>query len=92
MANEDPAGIPEQIRQNRPFFAVLILALLIAIGTFLFVLSRDTETKDIERNVIQDPNAPPPAAPAPATGAAPAAAPEAATAPAPAPAPAATPQ
>lgn len=57
MANEDPAGIPEQIRQNRPFFAVLILALLIAIGTFLFVLSRDTESTDIERNVIHDPNA-----------------------------------
>lgn len=79
MANEDPAGIPEQIRQNRPFFAVLILALLIAIGTFLFVLSRDTESTDIERNVIHDPNAPatapaitPAEEPAPATGGAPA--------------------
>ena len=29
MANEDPAGIPEQIRQNRPFFLVLGLAVLI---------------------------------------------------------------
>lgn len=58
MANEDPSGIPEQVRQNRPFFAVFILAILIAIGTFLFVLSRDTERTDIERNIVHDPNAP----------------------------------
>lgn len=59
MANEDPAGIPEQIRQNRPFFAVLALAFLIAVGTFLYILFLDTDAKDIERN-------PPPAASAPA--------------------------
>ncbi|CAM3068211.1 hypothetical protein SAMN04488021_10627 [Paracoccus aminovorans] len=59
MANEDPAGIPEQIRQNRPFFLVLGLAFVIAIGTFLYVLFLDTGPKDIERN-------PPPAIAAPA--------------------------
>lgn len=69
MANEDPAGIPEQVRRNRPFFAVLVLALLIAAGTFLFVLSRDTEETDIERNTITDPNAP--VAPSVGQGAAP---------------------
>lgn len=59
MANEDPDGIPEQVRQNRPFFAVFAFAIVVAIGTFLFVLSRDTESVDIERNA-------PPAAEAPA--------------------------
>lgn len=68
MANEDPAGIPEQVRQNRPFFLVLGLAIVIAISTFLYVLSLNTEREDIERNA-------PPAATAPAatTPAAPAA-------------------
>ena len=59
MANEDPAGIPEQVRQNRPFFLVLGLAFVVSIGTFLYVLSLDTEKRDIERND-------PPAATAPA--------------------------
>lgn len=70
MANEDPDSIPEQVRQNRPFFLVFALAFVIAAGTFMYVLSRDTESRDIERNL--------PTAPA----AAPAAAPPAATAPA----------
>lgn len=75
MANEDPDGIPEQVRQNRPFFAVFAFAIIIAIGTFLFVLSRDTESTDVERNAV-------PAVETPAAPAAPAAAPAAATAPA----------
>ena len=62
MANEDPDGIPEQIRQNRPFFAVFAFAIIIAIGTFLFVLSRDTESTDVERNA--PPTVETPAAPA----------------------------
>lgn len=51
MANEDPDSIPEQFRQNRPFFVVLALAILIAIGAFLYVLFADTETRDIGRNL-----------------------------------------
>ena len=58
MANEDPSGIPEQIRQNRPFFIVLILALLIAVGTFVVILFMDTESTDIERNFSVTPPAP----------------------------------
>ncbi|WP_347266182.1 hypothetical protein [Paracoccus sp. (in: a-proteobacteria)] len=57
MANEDPATIHEQVRQNRPFFVVLGLAVVAAIAGFLVVLSLDTEKTDIERN-------PPPAPPA----------------------------
>lgn len=67
MANEDPSGIPEQIRQTRPFIAVLVLAILIAVGGFLFVLSMDTESKDIGRNVVPpkttSPDTPVPAVP-----------------------------
>ncbi|MTH78663.1 hypothetical protein [Paracoccus aestuariivivens] len=59
MANEDPDSIPEQFRQNRPFFMVFALAFVIALGTFLYILSRDTESRDIERNL------PPAAATAP---------------------------
>lgn len=80
MANEDPAGIPEQIRQNRPFFFVLAAAVLIAIGTFLYVLSRDTESSDIERNLPPaDLNEAPASAPATAPDAAAPAAPVTAT-------------
>ena len=38
MANEDPDSIPEQFRQNRPFFMVFALAIVIAGGAFLYVL------------------------------------------------------
>ena len=55
MANEDPSGIPEQIRQNRPFFLVVILAVLIAIGTFVFILFMDTGRTDIGRNPVTHP-------------------------------------
>lgn len=73
MANEDPAGIPEQIRQNRPFFLVLGLAFVIAIGSFLYILSLDTAPEDIERNAPPAVSTPAPApasapAPAPANG------------------------
>ncbi|MFC3571241.1 hypothetical protein [Paracoccus simplex] len=61
MANEDPAGIPEQIRQNRPFFLVLGLAFVISIGTFLFILFLDTDSKDIERNAPPAVTSPAPA-------------------------------
>lgn len=72
MANEDPAEIPEQIRQNRPFFLVLGLAFALSVGTFLVILSLDTDSKDIERNAppaISAPDAPQggSAAPGPAT-------------------------
>ncbi len=66
MANEDPAGIPEQLRQNRPFMLVLALAVLIAVGTFLFILWQDPNENDLERT---DPPAElmtPPASQAPA--------------------------
>lgn len=69
MANEDPAGIPEQVRQNRPFFLVLGLAFAVSIGTFLYVLSMDTEDRDIERNeppAVTAPAEATPATPAPA--------------------------
>lgn len=84
MANEDPAGIPEQVRQNRPFFLVLALAFAVAVGAFLYILSMDTESRDIERNeppAATAPAAPEPAAPAPAATepAAPAAAPQGGT-------------
>lgn len=69
MANEDPAGIPEQIRQNRPFFLVLGLAFAIAIGAFLYILFMDTGPRDIERNLPPAVSAP---APAPAPSATPA--------------------
>ncbi|QRZ13803.1 hypothetical protein JWJ88_03830 [Paracoccus methylovorus] len=59
MANEDPGDIPEQIRQNRPFFLVLGLAFVVSIGAFLYILFLDTESRDIERNA-------PPAVTAPA--------------------------
>ncbi|QFG35691.1 hypothetical protein BDE18_2894 [Paracoccus pantotrophus] len=59
MANEDPDGIPEQIRQNRPFFLVLGLAFAIAIGAFLYILFLDTDSRDVTRNA-------PPAATTPA--------------------------
>ena len=58
MANEDSGTTVQQFRRNRPFFAVFIFAMLVAIGTFLYVLSLDTEDKDLERNIIADPNAP----------------------------------
>ncbi|ABL70013.1 MULTISPECIES: hypothetical protein [Paracoccus] len=60
MANEDPAGIPEQIRQNRPFFLVLGLAFVVSIGAFLYILFLDTDSRDVGRNA-------PPAVTAPAT-------------------------
>lgn len=66
MANEDPAEIPEQFRQNRPFFVVLGLAILIAVGAFLYVLSLGTESKDIERNAPPAATAPAASEPAPA--------------------------
>lgn len=69
MANEDPDSIPEQFRQNRPFFMVFALAIVIAVGAFLYVLFSDAEEKDVGRNM-------PPEAAAPAPEAA-AAAPEA---------------
>ena len=65
MANEDPGSIPEQVRQNRPFFLVLGLAIAIAIITFLVVLFMDTGSKDIERNL---PPAPATAPQAPSAG------------------------
>ncbi len=61
MANEDPDSIPEQIRQNRPFFMVLGLAIAIAIGAFLYVLFTDPEAHDVGRNM-------PPTTAAPTTG------------------------
>lgn len=66
MANEDPAGIPEQIRQNRPFFLVLGLAFVIAICAFLYILFLDTGARDIERNPPPAVTTPAPDAPAPA--------------------------
>ncbi|WP_018000223.1 hypothetical protein [Paracoccus sp. N5] len=68
MANEDPAGIPEQIRQNRPFFLVLGLAFVISICAFLYILFMDTSGRDIERNLPPAVTAPAPQAPAPASG------------------------
>lgn len=68
MANEDPAGIPEQIRQNRPFFLVLGLAFAIIICAFLYILFIDTSDRDIERNLPPAVTAPAPQAPAPASG------------------------
>ena len=67
MANEDPDSIPEQIRQNRPFFMVLGLAIAIAIGAFLYVLFTDPEAHDVGRNMPPTMNAP--AAGAPTTDA-----------------------
>ncbi len=58
MANEDPDGILEQIRQNRPFFLVLGLAFVVSIGAFLYILFLDTDSRDVSRNA-------PPAATAP---------------------------
>lgn len=86
MANEDPSGIPEQIRQTRPFMIALAVAFVIAIGTFLYILSQDTEDNDLERNpppaeLVTPGDAAPEAAPPAADPAAPAA-----TAPATAPA------
>ncbi len=78
MANEDPDGIPEQVRQNRPFFAVFAFAIVVAIGTFLFVLSRDTESVDIERNAPPAAEAPAASTESPAAPEAPAAEPDAA--------------
>lgn len=78
MANEDPDGIPEQVRQNRPFFAVFAFAIVVAIGTFLFVLSRDTESVDIERNAPPAAETPAASTESPAAPEAPAAEPEAA--------------
>lgn len=78
MANEDPDGIPEQIRRNRPFFLALGLAFLIGVAAFLYILWLDTESKDIERNdpaTISAPNADPASAPAADPTAAPAGAP-----------------
>ncbi|WP_312526019.1 hypothetical protein [Paracoccus sp. (in: a-proteobacteria)] len=66
MANEDPAGIPDQIRQNRPFMLVLALALLIAVGTFLFILWQDPNENDLERTSPPAELVTPPAAEAPA--------------------------
>lgn len=71
MANEDPDSIPEQIRQNRPFFMVLGLAIAIAIGAFLYVLFTDPEAHDVGRNMPPTMNAPAAGAPttdAPTTG------------------------
>lgn len=51
MANEDPDSIPEQFRQNRPFFMVAALAIVIAVGAFLYVLSSDPEANDVGRNM-----------------------------------------
>ncbi len=73
MANEDPDSIPEQIRQNRPFFMVLGLAIAIAIGAFLYVLFTDPEAHDVGRNMPPTMNAPTTDAPTtgtPAEGAA----------------------
>ena len=67
MANEDPDSIPEQIRQNRPFFKVLGLAIAIAIGAFLYVLFTDPEAHDVGRNMPPTMNTP--AADAPTTDA-----------------------
>lgn len=67
MANEDPDSIPEQIRQNRPFFMVLGLAIAIAIGAFLYVLFTDPEAHDVGRNMPPTMNTP--AADAPTTDA-----------------------
>lgn len=50
MANEDPDSIPEQFRQNRPFFMVAALAIVIAVGAFLYVLFSDPEANDVARN------------------------------------------
>lgn len=71
MANEDPDSIPEQIRQNRPFFMVLGLAIAIAIGAFLYVLFTDPEAHDVGRNMPPTMNTPTTDAPttdAPTTG------------------------
>ncbi|MDN3712079.1 hypothetical protein QWZ10_10240 [Paracoccus cavernae] len=49
MANEDPSGIPEQIRQTRPFMIALAIAFVVGIGTFLWILSQDVNENDLER-------------------------------------------
>ncbi len=72
MANEDPASIPEQVRQNRPFFMVLALAIVIAVCAFLYVLFSDPEAHDVGRVPVPEQTAPaapatPAAEPAPAT-------------------------
>ena len=64
MANEEPDSIPEQFRQNRPFFMVFALAIVIAVGAFLYVLFSDTEENDVGRNMPPEAASP---APAPAT-------------------------
>lgn len=69
MANEDPSGIPEQVRRNRPFFMVVLAALLIAVAAFLYVLSLDTSDRDIERNLPPAELTAPPAPAAPAADA-----------------------
>ncbi|WP_374636551.1 hypothetical protein [Paracoccus sp. (in: a-proteobacteria)] len=67
MANEDPDSIPEQFRQNRPFFMVFALAIVIAVCAFLYVLFSDAEESDVGRNMPPEAAAPAPApAPAPA--------------------------
>ncbi len=71
MANEDPDSIPEQLRQNRPFYMVLGLAIAIAIGAFLYVLFTDPEAHDVGRNMPPTMNTPTTDAPttdAPTTG------------------------
>ena len=80
MANEDPASIPEQVRQNRPFFMVLGLAVLIAVCAFLYVLFSNPEANDVARQ--QAPAVAAPAAPATPAPAAPAATANAPAAPA----------
>lgn len=67
MANEDPDSIPEQFRQNRPFFMVFALAIVIAVGAFLYVLFSDTEENDVGRNMPPAAASPAPEGAAPAT-------------------------
>ena len=67
MANEDPDSIPEQFRQNRPFFMVFALAIVIAVGAFLYVLFSEAEENDVGRNMPPATGTSAPAATAPAT-------------------------
>lgn len=55
MANEDPDSIPQQVRNNRPIFIAFLVAVLIAVGTFLWVVSTP-KPNELQRNIISDPN------------------------------------